>query len=102
MTFDIENNKVVLEAYKPNNFTGHAQGLHDHDHGNHQHSHNGIFEALEGCSTVIARGMGRRLYDDFADKKIEIFITEEADIRKVLDRYLQNELDNNPDACCCH
>jgi predicted Fe-Mo cluster-binding NifX family protein len=102
MTFAIEDNKVVLEAYKPNNFTGHAQGLHDHDHGNHQHSHKGIFEALDGCSTVIARGMGRRLYDDFAAKNIRVFITEETDIRKAVDRYLEDSLDNNPDSCCSH
>ena len=102
MTFDIEDNKVALEAHKPNNFTGHAQGLHDHGHGNHQSSHKGIFEALEGCSIVIARGMGRRLYDDFAAKNISVFITEETDIKKAVNRYLEDSLDNNPDSCCNH
>lgn len=102
MTYDIEDNKVVLEAYKTSTFTGHAQDLHDHDHGHHQHSHKGIFEALDGCSVVIARGMGRRLYDDFATKKISVFITKEADIKKAVDRYLEDSLDNNPDSCCSH
>ena len=102
MTFDIEDNKVILEAYKTNNFTGHAQGHHDQGHSHHTHSHAGIFEALEGCTTVIARGMGRRLYDDFANLKIEVFITEEPDIQAALKKYLENNLDNNPDSCCSH
>ena len=100
LTFDIDNNKVISEAYKPNNFTGHAQGLHNHDQGQHQHNHEGIFEALEGCTTVIARGMGRRLYDDFKNQQIAVFITEESDIPTALNKYLENNLDNHPDSCC--
>lgn len=103
MTFEIQNNTVSKEEYKSNNFTGHAQGLHLHEqHGHHQHSHKGIFDSLEGSNVVIARGMGRRLYDDFAAKKISVFITEEVEIKKALDRYLKNSLDNNPDSCCSH
>lgn len=103
MTFEIEDNSISKEDYKPNNITGHAQGLHLHEnHEHHQHSHEGIFDSLEGCSVVIARGMGRRLYNDFAAKNISIFITEEVEITKALGRYLRNSLDNNPDSCCSH
>lgn len=102
MTFEIQNNNISKEEYKPNNFTSHAQGQHHYEHLHHQHNHKGIFEALEGCSTVISRGMGRRLYDDFAAKNISVFITEETEIQKAVDRYLNNSLDNNPDSCCSH
>ena len=68
MTFETKDDKVSSEAYNPNNFTGHARGLHHHAHGHHLHSHKSIFEALDGCEIVIAMGMGRRLLDDFSAK----------------------------------
>ncbi len=80
------------------------QGLHDHDHdhGHHQHSHKGIFDALSGCKIVIARGMGRRLLDEFTAKEIQVFITKEVFIKDALDSYFKNKLDHNPDKACKH
>jgi predicted Fe-Mo cluster-binding NifX family protein len=100
MIFDIEKNKVVNKEYKTNTFTGHAKGQH-HEQG-HNHSHHGIFNALGGCQTVIAGGMGRRLYIDFEQKGMEVFVTSENDIEKALDLYIENDLDNNSDKCCDH
>ena len=98
----IEDGKVINKEYKKNNFTEHAQGQHhqeNHQHGGN-HSHDGIFEALGDCKIVIAGGMGQRLYNDFAQKRIQIFVTKEKNIDKAIDLFIENNLDNNSDKCC--
>ncbi len=79
---EVQDNKVKSKSYQENNMTAHAlSGVqlpdaehhhahdhhHHHGHGQHHHSHEGIFKALGNCHLVIAGGMGRRLYQDFAD-----------------------------------
>ena len=100
MILDIEKNKVVHKEYKSNTFTGHAKGQHHEKE--HNHSHHGIFNAIGGCQTVIAGGMGRRLYTDFEQKGMEVFVTSENDIEKALELFFSNALDNNSDNCCNH
>lgn len=100
MIFEIEDDRIVSREYKSNNFTGHAKGLHHEKE--HNHSHVGIFNALEGCETVIAGGMGRRLYVDFEQKGMRVFVTSESDIEKALELFIKNDLDNNTDKCCDH
>ncbi len=103
MIYNIEGTKIIGKEYRPNNFTGHAQGWHnDENHGEHQHSHSDIFRALAECTTVIAGGMGRRLYTDFEQQKIKVFVTQESNIEKAVELFIKNELDNEPDKCCEH
>jgi predicted Fe-Mo cluster-binding NifX family protein len=103
MICETDNNKVVSKDYKENTFTGHAQGLHHDDaHGHGNHSHDGIFKAIGDCQMVIAGGMGRRLYDDFEQKNIKVFVTREKTIDMALDQFLNGKLDNHSDACCSH
>ncbi len=107
---EIDNNKVIKKDYVENTFTGHAKGLHsegehghhEHEHGHHGHSHAGIFNAIGDCQTVIAGGMGRRLYDEFEQKNIKVFVTRETNIDNALNLFLNNELDNNSEKCCNH
>lgn len=99
----IAEDKVVSKDYVENNFTGHSLGLHhEHGHTHHQASHAGIFAALQDVQIVIAGGMGRRLYDDFANRGIKVFVTRERLIEKALELFIQSRLDNNPDTCCDH
>lgn len=106
--FEIENNQIISTEHRTNDFTGHAQGQHhEHEHHNHSHrqhnnSHAGIFNALGDCKVVIAGGMGRRLYDDFVARNIEVFVTKEFHIGTAVELYLKNQLDDNPDGCCNH
>jgi predicted Fe-Mo cluster-binding NifX family protein len=111
MIFKIENREVVDTEYRSNTFTGHARGHHpSHDHtGNHhtqmeahQHSHSGIYQALGDCQIVIAKGMGRRLYVDFEEWKIQVFITKETDIQAAVDSFLNNTLDSDIERLCQH
>ncbi len=102
---ETDGTKITGEEYRENNFTGHAMGQHhDHDHheGHQPHSHQGIFEALAECKTVIANGMGRRLYDDFEQAGVEVFITRETQIDKAVQSFIQGVLDNSEDLCCSH
>ena len=103
MLFNIENNKVTSKEYKLNTFTGHSQNKHkEHDHGEHKHSHETILNALNGCEVVIAGGMGKRLFDDFEQKGIKVYVTQEKSIETAIDLLTKNELDNNTTKCCNH
>ncbi len=123
---EIEDNKVVDRKHIDNTFTGHAQeknhakeehheahglqydGGHEHHHheGGHEHhgghSHEGIFKAIGDCDVVIAGGMGRRLYNEFLERNIKVFVTKETSIDRALEVFLSGDLDNNPDKCCNH
>ena len=98
----IENNNIIKDELKNNTFTGHAQGQHNQNNGHQSHSHDGILSALAGCDTVIANGMGRKLYNDLKNASLSVFITKEKQIAQAMDLFLNGELDNNEEACCYH
>ncbi len=98
----IENSNTVKDELKNNTFTGHAKGQHNQNDGHQSHSHDGILSALGGCDTVIANGMGRRLYTDLKNANLTVFITKEKQIARAVDLFLKGELDNNEEACCNH
>ena len=100
---EVENGKVVKNVYKENTFTGHSQGLHhDKDHKHNNHSHQGIFNAIGDCDVVIAGGMGKRLYVDFEQKEIQVFVTKESNIDMALNLFINSNLDNDSGKCCNH
>lgn len=108
----VENNQISNKKFIQNDFTGHAQGMyHEHNHNGNGHSnspsqaasaHAGIFNAIGNCDVVISGGMGRRLYDEFVANNMEVFITQENDIDKAVNLYLNQKLDNNEDQTCQH
>ncbi len=104
MICETDNNKVISKEYKANTFTGHGKGHHHHSHNaqHHNHSHAGIFNALGDCKTVIAGGMGQRLYNEFVNKKINVFVSSEKNIDKALELFFNNMLDNDSESCCNH
>ncbi|GAB4333212.1 MAG: NifB/NifX family molybdenum-iron cluster-binding protein [Bacteroidales bacterium] len=107
-----DRDKIVSKEYVQNTFTGHARGMHhehgdDHDHHHHHHahghghhSHAGIFEALGDCEVVIAGGMGRRLYDEFVERNIKVFVTREKDVEEAVRLFLAEQLDHDSEGCC--
>lgn len=90
---EIENGQVKNKQYLPNTFTGHAQGLH---HGEHTHhgNHENIIRALSDCRVVISRGMGRRLYEDLTKAGKEVYVTDELEVDKAIELYLNGRLKN--------
>lgn len=105
--YTIDNQYISGKEYRNNDFTGHAQGLHqehnhDHDHSHQGHSHNGILNALADCEIVIAGGMGQRLFSDLTQVGKNIYITHETNPETAVKLFLENKLDSNPEKCCSH
>lgn len=108
MIYEIENNEIKNKEYKENSFTHHHEG-HHHEHGEHHHgaghghhSHAGIFKMLNDCKTVIAGGMGQRLYTELKAQNINVFMTRESNIENAINLFIDGKLDNNDDDCCIH
>ncbi len=99
---EVQDNAIKNKVYQTNTMTAHVHRGVQLPDVEHHHSHEGIFKALGNCNMVIAGGMGRRLYQDFADRNIQVFVTKETDIDKAIELYLNNNLDNNTDKCCDH
>ena len=98
--YEIENGEVKNSEYRINDFTGHARGLSGAPHEMDRHGH--ILSALKDCKTVVAHGMGRRIYDDLQSANIEAFIVQETNVEEAINLYLKNELKDNPDEGCEH
>jgi len=98
--YEVDGMNVINKEYRVNDFTGHARGMEGADHGMDRHAP--ILSALKGCKAVIARGMGRRIYDDLQSVGIETFIVNEEIAEQALQLYLQNSLKDNPDKGCEH
>ncbi|MBT4336973.1 MAG: iron-molybdenum cofactor biosynthesis protein [Bacteroidetes bacterium] len=106
IVFTIEEGVIQNEEFVDNRFTGHSQGLHvSHGHqggDEHHHSHQGILQALENCSIVIAGGMGKRLVTDMKSSNKQVFITKEVIARKAVELFLEDKLDHQDDLYCEH
>lgn len=101
--YDLEENQVTNLQYILNTITGHAKNKHkEHNHGEHKHSHESILNTLKKCDVVIAGGMGKRLYEDFVQHNIQVFVTKEKSINKAIDLYFKDILDHNTEKCCNH
>ncbi|MEG8946965.1 NifB/NifX family molybdenum-iron cluster-binding protein [Rosettibacter firmus] len=98
--FDVEDKEIRKQEYRTNNFTGHARGLEGAGHEIDRHAP--ILNALKDCKTVISRGMGMRIYNDLKEFGIEVFITEEMEVNKALELYLNGKLIDRPEIGCMH
>ncbi|HEX7319275.1 MAG TPA: NifB/NifX family molybdenum-iron cluster-binding protein [bacterium] len=98
--FEIEGMEIKKQEYRDNTFTGHARGLEGSNHSFDRHAP--ILEALSDCGVVISHGMGRRIYDDLSNAKIEAFITEIEDVENALKLFLNGNLVNRPELGCSH
>ncbi|NQV42114.1 MAG: iron-molybdenum cofactor biosynthesis protein [Candidatus Marinimicrobia bacterium] len=99
---ELVDGSIKSKDYRENVFTNHLQqGTHEHQ-GGHGHSHEGILTALNDCDVVIARGMGRRIYDDLRGANIESLITEISTVDDALVAYVSGTLVDNPEKGCVH
>jgi predicted Fe-Mo cluster-binding NifX family protein len=46
--------------------------------------------------------MGRRIYDDLKGAGIAAFITDETEVQKAIDLYINGELTDRPERGCSH
>jgi predicted Fe-Mo cluster-binding NifX family protein len=97
---EIEDKELVKSEYRENTFSGHARGLEGADCGIDRHRP--ILEALKDCQVVISHGMGRRIYDDLKNVKIDVYVTEETEVKRAIELFLKAELIDRPDLSCEH
>ncbi len=98
---EIDNGKLISEEYRKNDFSTHMQAG-GHQHGAHGHSHSAILTALADCQMVLARGMGRRIYDDLRGAGIQSVITDQTTVADALEAHLAGTLKDNPEQGCEH
>lgn len=91
---EIENGQLKSKDYLPNTFTGHAMGMHHDEQTHHYGSHANIIRALSDCKAVISHGMGKRLYDDLTQAGKEVYVTDEVEVDKAIELYLNGRLKN--------
>ena len=103
MVIEVKNNQIQKKEYLVNTFTGHSKNKgHTKDHGSHHHSHEGIFNALGNSQVVISKGMGQRLFDEFSEKSIKVYLTKENNIDNAVKLLIQGKLKGNKELCCNH
>ncbi len=98
--FEVNEGQVKSEEYRLNTFTGHARGLEGAGHELDRHTP--ILDALKDCKAVISHGMGRRIYDDLREAGIEAFITDEIDVKRAIELYINDNLIDQPEKGCSH
>ncbi len=54
--------------------------------------HQAVLDAITGCTTVIARGMGAQMYDDLLSCGLEVFLTDTTDARTAVEQLLAHAL----------
>ncbi len=92
--------------YVENRHTQHVLG-EEHNHTSqpqhaHGHSHDGILRALEGCSMVVAGGMGRRLRDDMDRVGVSAVITDQQTVDGVISALKAGSLQDHAGRSCNH
>ena len=97
---ELHDGAELRRVYRPNTFTHHALGEHDHDHGPGHHS--GILQALSDCEMLVSGGMGRRLHEDLNQAGIRACLTDCETVNDVVAASLADELVDLPDRACQH
>lgn len=107
----IEDGKVV--GYETRNKMGHAQfrnqkneatsqeKSHENDPRGHgfgadaQNRHSRMAQAIADCDILVARGMGRGLYENMAQAGIRPIVTNIASIQEAIAAYLNDTLEDH-------
>ena len=99
---ELDGGNIISKDYRENGFTHHVQQAEQKHSGGHGHSHSGILTALNDCEVVIARGMGRRIYEDLRGANIDSLITDIPTVNDALAAYLSGTLVDHPEKGCVH
>lgn len=62
--------------------------------------HQAVLDALDGCETVIARGMGAHMFDDLVACGIDVRLTDLQDPRVAVDLFLARSLPERDEIAC--
>ena len=94
----VEGNKIKSLEYRPNPFSTSTRGLDTLSHVPERYSP--ILNIIIDCEVVISHGMEKSIYDHLKRRGIEVYVTNETDVKNALDLYLSCELIDNSDIGC--
>lgn len=110
--FETEDHKIKKVSLRERR-TGHfAPGGIQHNHGHKdshesaeghgygkdaQSRHANMVEELADCQVLIAGGMGMGAFENFRSAGLEVILTDQRDILKAIDTYLEGNLENMMD-----
>jgi len=84
VVYELEGDKILSDEYRLNDGGNKGQcGTCQHDR---------IINTIKDCQTVVARGMGHRIYEDLKENGIRVVLTDEGNIRSALDKFIKGML----------
>ncbi len=104
LIYTIENDKVLYEEYRENNFTHHGHGPNHHEHhhhGGHGHGHQRLIEGLSDCNYLIFKSGGWRIIDELKANGIQPIITDEKYADEAINKFIKGELEEKELEDCC-
>ena len=105
VVYSVQSQAVQQREVLANRMTAHGQGECQGEHqaapGVGHHSHGPILQALDDCKVVIAQGMGRRMVEDFAQRGIQVLLTDETEADRAVELWLTGQLKADPNRRMC-
>ena len=103
---DSEQRRYIENRFTQHQHGGAQHGGGEHGHhghgGAHGHSHASILQALEGCSMVVAGGMGMRLRNDLDAAGVTACVTDHLLVDDVIRAVHDDTLVHRADKSCGH
>ncbi len=97
LIFEVEGNTAEMKDYRPLDLPDHACACESHERPSR---HQRILDALAGCKTVIARGMGATMYDDLIACGFDVALTTVDDAKNAARLFVVRSLPERPDLGC--
>ncbi len=96
--YDVTDGKAVADGYRATT----SKPKHECACGTAERAstHQAFLDILDGCSIVIARGMGAHMYDDLVSCGIHVFLTETPTVQTAVEQYIAHSLPERPGLGC--
>ena len=93
--FEIEGNKIKSQEYHSNSYKNferkEIRGIQN------SNKLTKTLNILKSCNVVIFKNIEKELYDDFKRKGINVFDTEEINVKTILDFFILQNNSRNPE-----
>lgn len=99
LVFEVEDGVVKGKEMRPKAWHSHGGveptgGGGMHHGGNEQSAHGEMLSNIRDCEALIARGMGRPMYESILEIGIKPYVTEFAVAEEAVSAYVKGTLDN--------
>ena len=98
VVYEVANGSVQAKEVRAK--TGHGPGGHEHHHSDEggpemEDTHSNMLSNIRDCEVVIARGMGRPMYEAISRAGLKAYITRVASPDDAVKALIAGSLDNN-------